>query len=136
MAKHVMWDSLRAGPGGQGMDWDGNDLRLAASGGNTMVIPAADLLSMLRAALDSAVLNEGRAPRGDTFRRARDAIGGSAGNTHSGFTYSTVVNRGTQMVQTSNSATFDIANSHAWAVAISNLCQSQLSAEAGLLARM
>ena len=68
------------------MDWNGNVLKLAGSS-TEIAIPAADLLVMMQAALDSAVLQEGRQPRGDTYVRARDALGGAAGVTHSGFTY-------------------------------------------------
>lgn len=132
----VMWQSLAAGAGAQGMQWDGNNLKLAGSSSTTITVGAADLLSMLQAALDSAVLQEGRQPRDDKFARARTALGGASGVTHSGFTYATATGIGAQMTRTSGSITFDIGDVHAWAVAIASLCQSSIPAAAGLLARM
>lgn len=135
MSNFIMWESLSAGAGQQGMQFDGAGLNLAGSSDTTITIGSSDILTMLQAALDSAVLNEDRQPEGDKFKKARDALGGAAGVTHSGHTYATAAGIGTQMTRTSGSITFDIGNVHAWAVAIASLCQSVIPDAAGQLQR-
>ena len=99
----TMWQSLKGGAGSQGMQFNGVTLELAGSSATTISVPAADLVSMLRAALDSAVLDENSTPRGDRFKVRRDAIGGAVGSTHTGFTYATTTSQGTVMTRTSGS---------------------------------
>jgi len=130
-----MWQSIVGGGNAQGMDWDGINLRLAGSSSTAITIPAADLTSMLQAALDSAVKNENRSPGGDRFKRQRDAIGGAAGATHTGHTYSRASAAGVRMTRTSGTITFDIGDVSAWAVSIASLCQSSLADTAGQLQR-
>ena len=130
-----MWDSLAAGAGGQGMDFRGN-LELAGSGGVTIEVPPSDLLVMMAAALDAQVGQEFRQPRPDTYARARSALGFPAGVVHTGFTYAVVIGIGVQMTRTSGSITFDIGNSHSWAVTIASLCQSVIPSASGSLLRI
>ena len=135
LVSFIMWQSLAGGKGAQGMDWNGSVLKLAGSGGTEISIPAADLLAMMQAALDSGVQNEARQPEGDVFRRARDAIGGSVGSTHTGFTYATAGSIGTQMTRTSGSVTFDIGHTVPWATSIGSLCRSAIPDVSGQLMR-
>lgn len=131
-----MWNSLAAGPGGQGVHWIGVGLELAGSGGVTIEIVPGDLRDLMIFLLDSAVTQEFRQPRPDKYARARNSLGGSAGATLSGFTATQVVSRGTVLARDSDGATFDVGEPHSFCVMLASLAQSHLKDEAGLLQRM
>ena len=130
-----MWESLAGGPGPRGCDWTGNDLQLAASGQTTITIPAADLRDLMIFLLDVSVRQEFRQARGDKYVQARNALGGSAGATLSGFTASVVLDRGVVLVQASGGEEFDVGEALSFVTMLASLAQSRLKAEAGLLMR-
>jgi len=117
------------------MDWGGNGLVMGSSG-SELTIASADLVTMLIFVLDTAVTNEGRSPGSDKFVKARNALGGASGATLSGHTAAITTGRGCVLTHTGSGNTFDVGNSHAFAVAIASLCQPAIPDAAGQLARM
>ena len=116
------------------MAWDGANLELRASSNTRVIIPASEIIDVLRAALDAAVLNEDRVTGGDRFMRERDAIGGSPGDTWAPHSFATVTGRGIILIYVSGGEVyFDIGNVSAWAMAVANLCQEAIPDVAGQL---
>ena len=130
-----MWNALAGQSGAQGCDFGGSGLVMGTLG-SELTIATADLLTMLIFVLDTSVANEGRSPGSDKFVKARNALGGSAGATYSGHTATIAASRGGVLTHTGSGNTFDVGNSHAFAVAIASLCQSAIPDAAGQLARM
>lgn len=131
----VMWDSLAAGPGGQGCDWNGVNLRLAGSSSTEISIPAANLRDLMILLLDTAVAQEGRQSEGDKYVRARNALSGSASATLSGFSAAQTTGRGTVLNRTDGSINFDVGEAVSFCTMLASLCQSSLKTESGLLMR-